>query len=112
MERLDPKGYLRLRPLFARLRAHLVVDSMIEGNTPAWVFVARDAYELDLATAPEHRGRGLATAVAAACISECLTRRATPHWQCEEANPASMAVAEKVGFGQPARYIAYQFETA
>jgi RimJ/RimL family protein N-acetyltransferase len=273
MERLDPKDYRRLRPLFARMRAHLVVDSMIEGNTPAWAFVddpraprvglmwdrqdglllagdpdaaddrrmsalrwmlgeeilpdarsrwipaltllvdrsewsarfadllpgrevrsiwrrayrflgnapdlvavlpsgyvlrrmnaalleddrlanaeeargwvlsfwhsladferggfgygavtsqaiaswcltvfaAGDAYELGLATAPEHRGRGLATAVAAACISECLSRGATPRWQCEEANPASMAVAEKVGFGRPVRYIAYQFATA
>jgi hypothetical protein len=38
MERLDPEDYSRLRPLFAGLRTHLVVDSMIEGNTPAWVF--------------------------------------------------------------------------
>jgi RimJ/RimL family protein N-acetyltransferase len=76
------------------------------------VFAAGGAYELGLATAPEHRGRGLATAVAAACISECLSRGATPHWQCEEANPASMTVAEKVGFGRPVRYIAYQFTTA
>jgi RimJ/RimL family protein N-acetyltransferase len=76
------------------------------------VFAAGDAYELGLATAPEHRGRGLATAVAAACISECLSRSATPHWQCEEANPASMRIAEKVGFGRrPLRYIAYQFTT-
>jgi RimJ/RimL family protein N-acetyltransferase len=76
------------------------------------VFASGDAYELGLATAPEHRGRGLATAVAAACISECLSRGATSHWQCEEANPASMTVAEKVGFGRPARYMAYQFTTA
>jgi RimJ/RimL family protein N-acetyltransferase len=76
------------------------------------VFAAGGAYELGLATAPEHRGRGLATAVAAACISECLSRSATPHWQCEEANPASMHIAEKVGFSRPLRYIAYQFTTA
>jgi RimJ/RimL family protein N-acetyltransferase len=76
------------------------------------VFAAGDAYELGLATAPEHRGRGLATAVAAACVRQSLACGAIPHWQCEETNPASMAVAAKVGFGQPDRYIAYQFPTA
>lgn len=39
MHRLEKSQYDRVRPLFAALRYNLVVDSVIEGNTPAWVFV-------------------------------------------------------------------------
>lgn len=39
--RLDPHAYDRVRPLFAALRYNLVVDSMIDGHTPTWVFVDR-----------------------------------------------------------------------
>jgi GNAT superfamily N-acetyltransferase len=39
--RLEPEAYERVRPLFAALRYNLVVDSMIDGHTPAWVFVDR-----------------------------------------------------------------------
>jgi RimJ/RimL family protein N-acetyltransferase len=89
-------------------------DLTAPGEVASWcltVFAAGRAYELGLATVPEHRSRGLATAVAAACIAECLARDAIPHWHCEEANPASMAVAVKSGFAAPTRYLGYQFDT-
>jgi GNAT superfamily N-acetyltransferase len=38
---LDPHAYERVRPLFAALRYNLVVDSIIDGYTPAWIFVDR-----------------------------------------------------------------------
>lgn len=37
--RLDPQAYRRVQKLFASLRYNLVIDSMIDGNTPAWVYV-------------------------------------------------------------------------
>lgn len=39
MHRLEPGDYARVRPLFQGLRHNLVVDSVIDGNTPAWVYV-------------------------------------------------------------------------
>jgi RimJ/RimL family protein N-acetyltransferase len=39
MLRLSENEYERLRPIFGGLRYNLVVDSVIEGNTPAWVIV-------------------------------------------------------------------------
>ena len=43
MRRLEEHRHGLVRPLFAALWYNLVVDSVIEGNTPAWVFV--DAVE-------------------------------------------------------------------
>lgn len=68
-----------------------------------------DQFELGLATHPDYRGRGYATLVAAASVEHCLRRGWTPHWHCWEDNPASMAVAEKVGFDRPVSYPVYRF---
>lgn len=38
VEKLDACNYARVRPLFAGLRYNLVIDSIIEGHTPAWVY--------------------------------------------------------------------------
>jgi GNAT superfamily N-acetyltransferase len=68
------------------------------------VFASRDQRELGLATVPEYRGKGLATATAAACLAHCLAQGYTPHWHCWEDNRPSQLVAEKVGFTDPVRY--------
>lgn len=41
VEKLNAGHYARVRPLFAELRYNLVIDSIIEGHTPAWVYVDR-----------------------------------------------------------------------
>ena len=43
LTKLEPRQYHRLLPLFANLRYNLVIDSIIAGNTPAWVYT--DALE-------------------------------------------------------------------
>lgn len=37
--RVEPQNYWRVQTLFANLRYNLVIDSIIDGNTPAWVYV-------------------------------------------------------------------------
>lgn len=37
--RLEPLTYRRVQTLFAYIRYNLVIDSIIDGNTPAWVYV-------------------------------------------------------------------------
>ena len=39
VEKLSTGNYARVRPLFADLRYNLVIDSIIDGHTPAWVYV-------------------------------------------------------------------------
>ena len=38
MHQLDLHQYDRVRPLFANLRDNLVVDSVLDGHTPGWVY--------------------------------------------------------------------------
>jgi len=72
------------------------------------VFVSGKARELGLETAPEYRGQGYATALAARCVAFCTEHGFTPHWHSEEENIPSWRVAEKIGFVNPAAYAVYR----
>ena len=52
--------------------------------------------EVAIATAPDHRGRGLAACAAAALVQEALVREHVPHWNAF--NPVSQRLAERLGF--------------
>jgi GNAT superfamily N-acetyltransferase len=52
--------------------------------------------EVQINTLPEHRGRGLATVVAAHLLLYCLERGLDPHW-CTS-NPISAHLAENLGY--------------
>ncbi len=68
------------------------------------VFVCDRRYELGLETAPPFRRRNYASLTAAACVEHCLDGGLEPLWHCGENNPASSAVAEKVGFRKALDY--------
>ena len=38
LHKLTPAQYPNVRPVFEALRYNIVVDSVIDGNTPGWVF--------------------------------------------------------------------------
>lgn len=71
------------------------------------VFVSGRARELGLEVAPEYRGQGYATAVAARCVAFCAEQSLIPHWRSEEENVPSWRVAEKIGFVNPTKYTVY-----
>ena len=54
--------------------------------------------EIGVETVEAHRGRGHATFIAAHIISRCLARSWSVAWSCETDNPASAAIARKLGF--------------
>jgi GNAT superfamily N-acetyltransferase len=60
--------------------------------------VSRERADHGVDTAPGYEGRGLGTAVAQATVQEGLRRGLRPEWMAEAANPASLRVAQKVGF--------------
>lgn len=88
---------------------------LVTGETIAsWclsVYVSGKAFELGVATSPEHRNQGFATLAAAACVEHGVKWGRVPHWHCWDDNHASVAVAEKVGFERPTQYRVYRFET-
>ncbi len=66
----------------------------------------QNGIEIEIGTRKEYRRQGLATACGAKLILECLNRGWYPSW--DAANPASLALAEKLGYRLEHEYVAYQ----
>ena len=67
--------------------------------------VYRGGIEIEIDTVPEERRRGLAAAAGAALILSCLEDGLYPSW--DAANPASVALAEKLGYELRGEYECY-----
>ena len=61
--------------------------------------------ELDVFTAPEHRGKGLADHCVAAMMDDCAARGLTVHWDAQ--NAMSAAMAQSHGFAEEQDYAVY-----
>ncbi|MBR1863830.1 MAG: GNAT family N-acetyltransferase [Ruminococcus sp.] len=59
--------------------------------------------EVEIACREDHRRRGLATAVGAAFILECLRRGLRPHW--DAGNMISLKIAQRLGFELKEEYL-------
>ena len=64
--------------------------------------MANNKLEVEIDTAPEHRRKGLARAVAATLILHCLDNGIEPCWDAH--NPESAALAGQLGFIDPQEY--------
>jgi len=70
--------------------------------------VSGDACEIGIHTHEDYRRQGLATLTAAAAVDHALSRDFQQvGWHCDEYNPGSIGVAEKVGFKLERKYIQY-----
>ena len=58
--------------------------------------IYNDGIEIEIATHPQHRRKGLATITASALILDCLDRGIYPSW--DGANNESVKLAEKIGY--------------
>jgi RimJ/RimL family protein N-acetyltransferase len=67
--------------------------------------------EIGVETAEAHRGQGHATFIAAHVISRCLARGWSVAWSCETDNPASAAIARKLGFRGERTYPVYGYRS-
>lgn len=76
-------------------------EVLAEGYAP---LLGRGTMEIGVVTAEEHRGNGYATLVAAHAIARCLRKGLVVAWSCEIDNPASAAIARKLGFGSERTY--------
>lgn len=63
--------------------------------------------EIGVITAEPHRKKGYATWIAAHVIRRCLDRGQLVSWSCETDNPASTAIARKLGFVDERTYPVY-----
>jgi hypothetical protein len=53
---------------------------------------------IDIETEEKHRRKGLAYAMTAEFIADCLRNNFIPQWDCVESNPSSHHIARKLGF--------------
>jgi RimJ/RimL family protein N-acetyltransferase len=67
--------------------------------------------EIGVETVEAHRGQGHATLIAAHVISRCLVRGWSVAWSCETDNPASAAIARKLGFHSELTYSVYVYRS-
>lgn len=67
-----------------------------------------DGIEIEIATHPQHRRKGLATITAAALMVDCLDRGMYPSW--DGANSESVKLAEKLGYVYKESYDTYFIE--
>ena len=77
------------------------VVAVRDGEIGAIAFSATrfdDWLEIGIETRAAYRGQGLARAVAAAMIRNCLASGLTPVWACRKENTASLMLAQNLGF--------------
>jgi len=66
--------------------------------------------EIGVVTHESFRNRGLATLICAHLIREIEGAGKSAYWSCNKSNPASIAVARKLGFGCPQTYYLFEYE--
>lgn len=100
----DLDGYASPADFAARGIGFAVVDGDDVAGA-AWSSLAcRAAIEVSVFVDERHRRRGVATAVAARLVLECLGRSLRPNW--DAANEASCRLAMKLGFVPAGSYLA------
>jgi GNAT superfamily N-acetyltransferase len=70
-------------------------EVLAEGYAP---LLGLATMEIGVMTVEAHRGNGYATQVSAYVIDRCLERGFSVAWSCETDNPASAAIARRLGF--------------
>jgi RimJ/RimL family protein N-acetyltransferase len=108
-----PVGWVRsFWPNTAAFAQHGLGFAVVDGTKVAsWalsVYAGKGAVELGVETAVSHRGQGLATVAAAACLEACAERGLTPHWQCDAENTPSLRLAARLGFVIERHYRAHR----
>jgi GNAT superfamily N-acetyltransferase len=83
---------------------YLEIDSMIVGAAYSSLVCSR-GIEVSLFVLEDYRRQGIATILAGRLLKWCLENNAQANW--DGANPESWALAEKLGYIQAGKYLAY-----
>lgn len=81
-----------------------IAHSNVHASECISIFSSSGFAEVDIATNDQFRGKGFAQFNAEAFILECIERELTPRWDCDIHNTASIRLAGKLGFANPAKY--------
>ena len=81
------------------IAAGIIIDNRLASIAYATHITEKFA-DVGVFTSPDHRNKGYSTSVAALLIKELQAKNLTPVWSTDENNPASLKVAQKLGFTQ------------
>lgn len=98
----DVEDFLRLGLGYVAVYENQIVSGASSYST------YKDGIEIEVDTHPNFRRKGLAKAVAAQLILECLKQNRYPSWDAHTKN--SLDLAKKLGYEFSREYIAYEFE--
>jgi GNAT superfamily N-acetyltransferase len=70
----------------------------------SYALIASGRAEICIVTDERYRGKNLGTLLSSYMIKYCYDHAITPYWSCYENNPASAAIARKLGFQQDCEY--------
>jgi RimJ/RimL family protein N-acetyltransferase len=67
--------------------------------------IANGKAEIGVITDEKYRGQNLGTIICAIMLDYCYKNGLEPYWNCDVCNPASTAVAKKLGFEENCKYL-------
>ncbi len=82
-------------------------DILVEAYASAF---GKTMAEIGAITHEAYRGRGYAAIACAYMIEACLQRGYQAYWSCDVDNPASIRVAQKLGFHRQEAYQIYEYK--
>ncbi len=82
---------------------HKIVSVCLSG------FVFENMHSIDIETLKAHQGNKLAQKIAHDVVKDGMSNNIIPYWDCEEANKASNAIAQNIGFTNVFNYAVYLF---
>ena len=106
----DPRRLLKERTAAGAIVAGAIVDEQIVAIAQNYALSARYG-DIGVATLPDFRGQGLATAAASLVIQWVVGNGRIPVWSCGEDNFASLRVAQKLRFQETSRRVYIILET-
>ena len=77
----------------------------------AYGIIAAGKAEIGVVTDEKYRGQNLGTSICAVMLDYCCKNDIEPFWSCNANNPASVAIAKKLGFEESCKYFFLKWAT-
>lgn len=84
-----------------------IFDGSVQVSEAMVGFLGNTHWEIGTITHADYRGQGLSSLASYHLIKKLIKEGVAPSWSCNENNPASYKVAEKIGFRNHRKYNVY-----
>lgn len=71
----------------------------------SYALISNRTAEIGVVTNKQYRGQNFGTTISAIALDYCYKNNIEPYWNCDVTNPASSAIAKKLGFEEQSKYL-------